>query len=132
MQPLTTAFPSLPVQSPQHTETPPVSHPHCSPAPLSDSPLSRTLSSHSHSTSPCAGNLQITLAYTWYSGQARGWGEGKKKKKYEKQFDNNNDADDKINYAQGMLDEEKRKRGGLNSSRSLNLIPKRWRISGAI
>lgn len=25
----------------------------------------------------------------------------KKKKKYEKQFNNNNDADDKINYAQG-------------------------------
>lgn len=54
-----------------------------------------------------------------------------KKKKYEKQFDNNNDADDKINYAQGTVDEKKRV-GGLGSSRSLNLIPRRWRISGAI
>ena len=32
-----------------------------------------------------------------------------------------------------MADEEKKKRvGGLGSSRSLNLIPRRWRISGAI
>lgn len=80
---------------------------------LSVSPPSPTLS-HSHSSLPlsisvCAGNLQNTLAYTWYSGQAKG-GRGKKMKKYEKQFNNNNDADDKINYAQGWRMRKKSRR----------------------
>lgn len=79
---------------------------------------SQTLS-HSHSSLPlsisvCAGNLQNTLAYTWYSRQAKGGGGGggweKKMKKYEKQFNNNNDADDKINYAQGWRMRKKRRR----------------------
>jgi len=56
--------------------------------------------------------ISIHLAFQAGKGEGR-----EKKKKYEKQFNNNNDADDKINYAQGW---RMRKKGRRPRQQSLS------------
>lgn len=90
---------------------PPFPHLPARSVPLSVSPPSPPSPSHSHSPlylffpsisvriwqSP----KHISIHLVFWAGKSGGGVEEGGMKKYEKQFNNNNDADDKINYAQG-------------------------------